>query len=149
MILLDTNILSELMQPQADANVVAWLDQHDSECLMISAVTAAELLYGIGRLPAGKRKADLLAAADTMLNQDFADRVLPFDALAAARYATLVVHREQSGRPIGMADAQIAAICLSHNAVLATRNTKDFVDIGLPLINPWLAAETDLAGSLG
>lgn len=147
MILLDTNILSELMRPNADASVVAWLDRHEAEELMVSAVTVAELLYGIGRLPDGKRKSDLLAAADTMLNQDFAGRVLPFDAAAAARYATLVVHREQSGRPIGTADAQIAAICLSQTGVLATRNTKDFGDIGLPLVNPWLTTGASLGGS--
>ncbi len=141
MIVLDTNVLSELMRREPDRHVVAWLDARADVELMVSAVTVAELLYGIGRLPEGKRKADLLDAAAAMLQEDFGGRVLPFDELAAAHYASLAVLRERSGRPISMADAQIAAICLSHGAALATRNGKDFAGLALALIDPWLAAD--------
>jgi predicted nucleic acid-binding protein len=138
MIVLDTNVLSELMRRQPDSKLVAWIDAQLADALMLSAVTVAELLYGIARLPEGKRKADLHDAAWMMLKEEFDERILSFDALAAVHYASLVAQRESSGRPISMADAQIAAICLSHEAILATRNGKDFSGLGLTLVNPWL-----------
>lgn len=102
-----------------------------------TAITAAELLYGIARLPNGQRKAQLAAAVHGLLSEDFLGRVLPFDEAAAGQYAEVVTGRERLGRPISRADAQIAAICLTANATLATRNTADFEDTGLELINPW------------
>ncbi len=138
MIVLDTNVLSELMRRQPDSKLVAWIDAQVADALMLSAVTVAELLYGIARLPEAKRKADLHDAAWMMLKEEFDERILSFDALAAVHYASLVAQRESSGRPISMADAQIAAICLSHEAILATRNGKDFSGLGLTLVNPWL-----------
>jgi predicted nucleic acid-binding protein len=141
MIVLDTNVLSELMRARPDTGVLAWLDAQEADTLLVSAVTVAELMYGIERLPQGKRRAGLLLAACMILDEDFEGRVLPFDGAAAARYAVMAAQRERAGSPIGMADCQIAAICLSTSATLATRNTKDFQDLGLPLIDPWAQAQ--------
>lgn len=138
MILLDTNVLSELMRALADPAVVDWLDRQEQDSLAVTAVTVAELLYGIARLPEGRRKTGLRDAALQMLDDEFAGQVLAFDEEAAAHYATIVSQRERSGRPISMADAQIAAICRKHAATLATRNTKDFDSVDNILANPWL-----------
>ncbi len=143
MIVLDTNVLSELMRQQPDSKLMAWLDAQATDQLWITAITVAEILYGVARLPDGKRKAALLDTALVMLEEDFAGRTLPFDAAAAQCYAQLVATRENAGRPISMADAQIPAICLSHGAMLATRNTKDFDGLELELIDPWRAAGED------
>ena len=138
MIVLDTNVLSELMRAQADSSVIDWLDRQEQASFAITAVTVAELLYGIARLPDGRRKAGLQEVALQMLDEEFADRVLPFDEDAAVHYAALVSRRDRAGRPISMADAQIAAICRHHAATLATRNSRDFEGAGLILANPWL-----------
>ncbi|MGT2453625.1 PIN domain-containing protein [Cupriavidus basilensis] len=138
MIVLDTNVLSELMRAQAEPAVVDWLDRQEQESLAVTAVTVAELLYGIARLPDGRRKTGLQEAALQMLDEEFAGRVLPFDEDAAVHYAALVSLREHAGRPISMADAQIAAICRHHAAALATRNGKDFEGVGIVLANPWV-----------
>ena len=140
MIVLDTNVLSELMRRAPNDRVLAWMDATPATELYVSAVTVAEILYGIGRLPAGARKDGLLESAWSMLEGDFARRILPFDAAAAAAYASLVVDRERAGRPITMPDAQIAGICASRGASLATRNLKDFDGLGLHLLDPWQAA---------
>jgi len=137
MIVLDTNVLSELMRTEAEPAVIDWLDRQAPESLAITAVTVAELLYCIARLPDGRRKSRLRDAAVQMLDEEFADRVLPFDEDAAVHYAALVSQRERAGRPISMADAQIAAICRHHAATLATRNRKDFEGIGIMLADPW------------
>jgi toxin FitB len=100
-------------------------------------VTAAELLYGVARMPAGHRKTELAAAVGGLLGNDFRDRVLPFDERCASRYADIAGGRETLGQPIGVADAQIAAICRTAEATLATRNTDDFSGTGIELINPW------------
>ena len=138
MIVLDTNVLSELMRPDPDQAVIAWMDSQDPAQLFLTAVTVAEILYGIARLSDEKRKADLRELGAAMLKEDFARRILSFDEAAAAHYAEVVCERQSSGRPIGMADAQIAAICRTLNgATLATRNSRDFEGIGLDLANPW------------
>jgi predicted nucleic acid-binding protein len=131
-------VVSELVRLQPDARVLAWLDSLDVEDLAISSISIAELMLGIESLPDGKRKETLRTETEVILIEEFAERILPFDETAAHRYAGLACLRNRMGRPIGMADAQIAAICLSYNASLATRNTKDFEDMGLVLINPWL-----------
>jgi predicted nucleic acid-binding protein len=136
-ILLDTNVISELIRPKPDEGVTEWLDTLDSAAVATTAITAAELLYGIARLPAGKRKERLDEAIRGLLEDDLAGRVEPFDAAAAARYAALVSDPDEAGRPISMADAQIAAICLDLGATLATRNTADFEDTGVDLVDPW------------
>ncbi len=140
MIILDTNVISELARIDPQPNVVTWLDSQPAAEIATTAVTAAELLYGVARLPDGRRRAALAEIIDALINEDFRDRVQPFDSQAAGRYAAVVVGREKLGRPISMADAQIAAICSVHSATLATRNTGDFTDTGISLINPWDAS---------
>ena len=138
MILLDTNVVSELMRPAPSARVLQWLNLQPSREIWLSSVVAGELLFGLARLPEGARKQQLARTLSLMLSEDFQDRVLAYDLEAAVVYADLVAHRESQGRPISLADAQIASICLTHQASLATRNTKDFEGLGLTLINPWL-----------
>ncbi|HDZ48519.1 hypothetical protein LCGC14_0036680 [marine sediment metagenome] len=137
MIVLDTNVLSELMRPMPDAQVVGWLDSQDAMSVTISAITVAEILYGIERLPDGNRKRGFAAMAAAMFEEDFSGRILPFDSEAAVHYAEQVAASESEGRQVHMADAQIAAICIRHEAVLATRNIKDFASLNVETINPW------------
>ena len=137
MIVLDTNVISELMRPEPASGVIAWVDAQPAGEVVMTAITAAEILHGVARLPEGKRKEALAAAAREMLEEDFADRVLAFDHDAAACCAEIVVQRGQIGRPIGLADAQIAAVARTRNAALATRNTRDFEGLDLELIDPW------------
>ena len=135
--MLDTNVVSELMRAQPDAAVLRWMDAQSPTSLWLNSVVVSELLYGVAKLPKGKRKEQLILAVAAMVDEDFAGRVLSFDVDAAAEYASLVVMRENTGLSVSMADAQIAAICLSQGATLATRNTKHFEGLGLTLINPW------------
>ncbi|WP_095148420.1 type II toxin-antitoxin system VapC family toxin [Pseudomonas sp. Irchel s3a18] len=137
MIVLDTNVLSEFMRAEPDVQVLAWVDAQPAMDLAISAITVAEILHGIARLPFGKRKQKLEAHAMAMFEEDFAGRILAFDAHAAVEYATLVAGREANGRAASMADAQIAAICRTHGAPIATRNVRDFEFPGVEVINPW------------
>jgi predicted nucleic acid-binding protein len=140
MIVLDTNILSELMRDQPELRVLRWIDAQDTNGLAITSVTVAELLYGLARLPDGERKADLASAIRPLVHEDFSGRVLPFDLMAAQEYADLVADREREGRPVSMADGQIAAICRVHDAALATRNLRDFDATGVGVIDPWTAS---------
>ena len=137
MILLDTNVVSELMRPEPEARVVAWVDRLDRNNVGTTAITVAEILYGIGALPDGARKTNLFEAAATVFDGYLADHVYPFDPRAAVEYAHLVVRRDRDGSPISMPDAQIAAICRANHAGLATRNTKDFANTDIKLYNPW------------
>ena len=116
--------------------VVAWVQGQAAGALSTTAVSVAEIRYGIRRLPPGRRKTLLRDAADEVFDV-FADQVLPFDRTAARHYADIVVERERDGAPIGGFDAQIAAICRTYAATLATRNTGDFTELGLDLVNPW------------
>jgi toxin FitB len=137
MILLDTNVLSELMRPRPNPAVVAWVDAHSVEAC-ISAITIAEIGLGIALLPQGQRREALASAARRMFVEDFAGRCLAFDATAAERYTEVVAERRGRGRPITTQDAQIAAIALANGMALATRNSGDFEEItGLPLVDPW------------
>ena len=137
MIVLDTNVISELMRKDAAADVVAWVDRHPGDQVFITAVTAAELLYGVTRLPDGRRKQALAANVRDLIDEDFEDQVLPFSSDSAHHYAEIVASRERLGKPIKMADAQIAAICRQYDLGLGTRNTKDFADTGIRVLNPW------------
>jgi predicted nucleic acid-binding protein len=137
-IVLDTNVISELTRQAPTLGVISWLDSLTAAEVATTAITAAELLYGVARLPNGHRKRELAAAVNGLLSDDFQGRVLSFDERAAGRYADIVTDRERLGRPIGVADAQIAAICRTVDATLATRNTNDFEKTGIELINPWL-----------
>ena len=137
MILLDTNVLYELVRREPDERVVGWLDSLDTAEVATTAITAAELLYGVVHLPQGRRKQQLSQAIDELIEEDLDGRVEPFDVTAAAHYAALVSDRDTLGRPISVADAQIAAIARKLRATLATRNIDDFTDTGVDLIDPW------------
>lgn len=137
MIVLDTNVISEVFRTSPDVRVVGWLKSLTGD-VAITAVTLAELLAGVRRLPDGRRKVMLAARIDVALQPYQESRaILAFDGEAASQYADILVVRERAGLPISTADAQIAAICRSHDAVCATRNTKDFVSTGVELVNPW------------
>lgn len=137
-VLLDTNVLSELMRPQPSSSVLAWFSQQKDTEFYTSTITQAELLLGVALLPGGKRRDAIAGAVEQMFDQDFVERCLPFDELAAHEYAALVATRNKVGMPISTEDAQIAAIALCHGLVLATRNTKDFRKISeLVLLDPW------------
>jgi len=138
-IVLDTNVLSELMRPKPAAQVVAWIAQQPMADLCTTAITEAEIFYGIELLGKGKRRNGLLAAADAMFTQDFAGRVLAFESDAAHHFASIAAHRRAIGRPISHADAQIAAIARAHGAKLATGNGPDFANCSITVIDPWRA----------
>jgi predicted nucleic acid-binding protein len=135
-ILLDTNVISEAMKPTPDDTVRAWLDEQAAETLYLSSVTIAELLYGIGALPAGKRQDRLTEALDGLMEL-FADRVLPFDIAAARRYADLAVKARAAGKGFPTPDGYIAAIAASRGFTVATRDTSAFDAAGVAVINPW------------
>ena len=137
MIVLDTNVVSELMRERPARAVIAWMDSNPQDSFLVTAVTIAEILYGIRRLAGGRRRARLEAAFDMLMSRGFADRILPLDAVAANHYSRIVVDRQRSGRPINAFDALIAATALAHNAELATRDIADFEDCGIRLIDPW------------
>jgi predicted nucleic acid-binding protein len=139
-IVLDTNVLSELMKPQPATAVMAWADQLSAGAVAITAMNEAEILHGIARLPDSQRKQQLQQSWSTLVADVLQHPVLPFNSAAAHWYAALVSHRERMARPISSADAVIAATALAHDGQLATRNTTDFEAIGLPLINPWARA---------
>jgi hypothetical protein len=136
MIIIDTNVASELMRPEPSELVQDWAAANAGAGLCLTAVTVAEIRYGLERLAEGRRKERMKAAAQDVFAA-FSDHVLPFDADAAAHYAQVVTHRDALGLPIEGFDAQIAAICRTHDVALATRNTKDFLETGIDLINPW------------
>lgn len=137
MIVLDTNVISELMRPAPNADVVAWVDGWPAEELAVTAVTVAEVLYGIARLDDGQRKETLRTLAGGMFKEEFGDRVLPFGGEEAEVYAELVTRRQAQGSPISMADAQIAAITVCRGGKLATRNVGDFAGMPLEVVDPW------------
>ena len=137
MILLDTNVISELMRPQPEPRVLAWADHLDPEDVAITAMNEAEILHGLARLPDGRRKQQLQQSWEALAAELFAGRIWPFTSEAAHWYAELLRQRERLARPMATADAVIAAIALAHGAPLATRNVSDFAAIGLQLINPW------------
>ena len=138
MIILDTNVVSELMRPEPDARVREWISGRRSGEIGTTAITVAEIRHGIERLPDGRRKDGLLSAA-TDLFATFGNLVQPFDALAAAWFGPVMVRRARLGMPIEGFDALIAAICRAREASLATRNVKDFLETGVTLIDPWSA----------
>jgi predicted nucleic acid-binding protein len=136
-IVLDTNVISELMRSQPHAGVVAWVGAQPRGSLYTTSVNEAELFYGISAMPEGKRRRGLAAGADALFAEEFAGRVLPFGGAAARRYGDVVMHRRRAGRPIEAYDALIAAVALAAGAVVATRDVGGFEDCGLTLVNPW------------
>ena len=137
MIVLDTNVLSALMQTQPDADVVAWLDRQPSESVWITAINLFEIRYGLAQLTPGKRRKALEGAFAALLHDDLQERILPFDASAADHAAQLAGERRRKGRSVDMRDTQIAGICEARNGILATRNKRHFEDISTPIVNPW------------
>lgn len=139
MIIVDTNVISELLRPKPQPRVERWLSEQDGLSVYLTAISEAELRYGLAVMPAGKRRTALTDAVDHILREDMAGRILPFDSAAAQSYAVIASARRAAGRPIMQADCQIAAIAHAHGAPVATRNTPDFEGCGIDLINPWNA----------
>lgn len=137
MIILDTNVISEPMKPNANPAVRAWLDQQAAETLYLTAINLSELLVGIEILPDGKRKEGLGAALAELVARLFGSRILSFDQQAAMAYAPLINRARIGGRIISVADGQIAAIAAVHGFAVATRDTEPFVAVGVTVINPW------------
>ena len=141
MLVLDTNVASELMRPVPAPTVAAWIAERHAEDLFLTAVSEAELLYGVAIMPTGRRREMLEASMTRWLEVGFTERILPFDSAAARAYADIASRRRRAGRPIGEADCQIAAISLSRSAVLVTRNVRDFNGTGIDVIDPWTGAQ--------
>ena len=139
MIVLDTNVLSELMRSVPDERVVRWLSSTPDSALFTTSICRAEILFGVGLLPPGRRRNELEQATRAIFNIDFAHRVLPFDSDAADSYASIATARQSSGRRVAQADAMIAGIAHSRGARIATRNVSDFADCGIEIIDPWNA----------
>ena len=137
MVIVDTDVVSELMRPRPNPDVVCWVGDQPASALFTTAITQAEILYGIVLLPEGRRRTALELAVEDMFTEDFAGRVLPFDGRAAPAFARIVASRRLAGCAISHADGQIAAIAARHGAVVATRNVRGFEDCGLELLNPW------------
>jgi predicted nucleic acid-binding protein len=137
MIILDTNVLSELMKPKPSPAVAAWVAKQPITELFTTSITEAEIFYGIELLPKGKRRDGLRTAAQAMFIEDLTGRVFSFDSDAARAFSGIAAHRRTLGKPINHADAQIAAIAQTRGARLATRNAGDFKDCGVDIVDPW------------
>lgn len=140
MIVVDTNVISELMRGEPYPAVLAWVAAQPRALLYTTHINQAEILHGIAALPEGRRRAALAVAAEAMFVEDFAGRILPFEARAAACYPDIVLARRRAGNPIEKFDASIAAIALAAGADVATRDTGGFAGCGLTLIDPWTIA---------
>lgn len=138
MIVLDTNVVSEALRPQPAPEVIAWLDAQAAETLFISSVTVAEMLFGVGALPDGRRKTALQQAVDGVLKL-FAGRILSFDEAAARCYAELAVAARKAGAGFPTPDGYIAAIATAHGWAVATKDQSAFRAAGVPIVNPWAA----------
>jgi predicted nucleic acid-binding protein len=137
MIILDTNVISELFKPAPQPRVMSWVADVPGEELFTTAVTRGELLFGLHSLPDGRRKTALLRGLALLFEQKLANHVLPYDSSAADRHAEISAQRRAQGRPIDFPDAMIAGIARAHGATLATCNVKDFEGCPIALINPW------------
>ena len=140
MFVLDTNVVSELMRPVPEPTVEAWVAVRRAEDMYFSAVSEAELRYGVAILPAGRRRKTLAEAVDGLVREDFAGRVLSFDSMAAQAYADIAAAQRARGRPVSQADCQIAAIAQTHGFRVATRNVRDFAGMGIDVVDPWAGA---------
>lgn len=137
MIILDTNIISEMMKPLPSTKVKAWMDKQESDDLFITTITIAEISYGLGSLPGGKRRDSLESAFKVTLIEAFKNRILSFDESAAYIYGQLMSNRKSIGKPLSILDGQIAAITHVNAMFIATHNTCDFSDCGLNVIDPF------------
>ena len=137
MIILDTNVVSELLRANPAPTVEAWLAGQDGGDIYLTAISEAELRFGVAVLAKGKRREALAEAVNGMLQEDFRDRILPFDSVAALEYASIGAARRAAGRPISQFDCQLAAIARARSAAMATRNVGDFAGCGIEVIDPW------------
>jgi toxin FitB len=137
MIILDTNVLSELMRPKPSASVLAWIAKQSEAEIFTTSITEAEIFYGIEVLPKGKRREHLTMAAEVVFTEDFSGRVYGFDNAAARAFSKIASSRRTSGRPISHPDAQIAAIAKTRRAKVATRDVKGFEQCGVDVVDPW------------
>ncbi|MYB35593.1 MAG: type II toxin-antitoxin system VapC family toxin [Gammaproteobacteria bacterium] len=140
MLVLDTNVVSELMRPRPVSAVLDWFAGHDIRKMYLTAISEAELHYGVATTPTGKRKTILKNAMAYWLDHGFGERILPFDSAAARAYGEIAAECRRSGRPISKFDCQIEAICQARNAVLVTRNVRDFQYAGIGVADPWVGA---------
>jgi len=136
-IVLDTNVISEMMRSRPDEAVVRWYKTFSRSLLFTTSINCAEVLAGIAMMAAGRKRAELAAEARTMFEIEFEGRILVFDERAAEHYANIFAQRKRLGRRIDALDAQIAAVTRAHSMRLATRNTNHFDDCGIHVINPW------------
>ena len=134
---MDTNVLSELMRPTPDASIASWVAGRATSSLHLTAVSEAELRFGLAIIPPGRRRDGLAQGLERMLRTGFANRVLPFDSAAASAYAVSAAARRAIGRPMPETDCQIAAIARSRGMAAVTRNVRDFADAGIVAIDPW------------
>ncbi|MGZ8403224.1 MAG: PIN domain-containing protein [Rhodoplanes sp.] len=137
MFVLDTNVLSEIMDPHGGQEVLAWCDPIPRSDLFTTALCQAEVLYGIAIMAKGRKRDGLIAVADTMFAEDFRGRILPFDERAAGHFADIFATLKRRGKPIRIVDAQIAAIVRARGMIIVTRNTKDFKNCEIGILNPW------------
>lgn len=137
MIVLDTNVVSEVMKPKPSPQVLSWMTSYPRDRLFITTITQAEILYEVRLLPAGRRRAALESDIDAMLNVEFGGRILPFDEPAARAFSRIAAERHIGGHPVSDFDAQIAAIAFSRGASVATRDVHDFDGCGVVVLNPW------------
>ncbi len=140
MVVIDTNIVSELMRAEPSAEVLIWMDNRPPRELFVTAVTEAEIRTGIALLPEGRRRQGLADACERAFGKLFAGRVLPFDSDAASAYAEIVLLRRALGHPASQTDGQIAAIARSRGMAVATRNVRDFENMGIEIFDPWDSA---------
>jgi len=138
LIILDTNILSALMRDPAATIVLAWLDQQPRHSIWTTSVTIFEIRFGLSIMPLGRRRARLEQDLEDVIREDLEDRIAPFDAVAAMEAANLMAERRRRGSPGELRDSMIAGITIAHRATLATRNTRHFADLPVPVVNPWV-----------
>jgi toxin FitB len=136
-IILDTNVLSALMRADPDTAVVDWLDRQPADSVWLSSITVFEARFGLALLPKGRRRVALQLAFERVLAEDLSNRVLDFDSMAAATAAHLAADRQRAGRSVDLRDTMIAGIALARRATIATRNTKHFAGLDVPIVNPW------------
>jgi toxin FitB len=139
-IILDTNVVSELMDLNCDSRVETWLNRIDPASIWLTAVLVFEVKGGINQMVAGRRKQRLLGAFNGFLEMGFQHRVLPFDQAAALAAARIGAERKRRGRPVDIRDTLIAGIAVSRGAAIATRNVRHFDDLSVEIINPWGAS---------
>ena len=139
MVILDTNVLSELMRRSVDPAVLAWIDGVVTDSIWVTSVTVFEIRLGLEMMPVGRRRRELEKEFSTVMEDDLDGRVLPFDSVAAHTAASIAAVKRRGGRPIEMRDVQIAGIAVARKGTLATRNTRHFEGVGLSLVDPWKA----------